>query len=184
MSEKLQYLKDVNAAVFQTMTQAIQAFLITGKMDFKNFTLSLIANMIQIQAQWAAMSMMRGFGSIFSGGSLYSGLDIASANSSSDPIGSLIGSMGFGPKAAGGLVNAPSIVGENGPELFIPNGSGTIIPNQRMNDSMGGTTNVTNNYINAIDTKSFEDRLYGSNKAIWAANAYASKNISTSRSRT
>ena len=40
-------------------------------------------------------------------------------------------------------------------------------------------------YINAIDTKSFEDRLYGSSNAIWAANQYAqNKNLATSRSRT
>ena len=34
-------------------------------------------------------------------------------------------------------VNKPSIVGERGPELFVPNTSGTIIPNNQM----GGTTN-------------------------------------------
>jgi len=92
----------------------------------------------------------------------------------------------IGPAFADGgspPVGQASLVGENGPELFIPNRSGTIIPNNQLG-SLGGTTNVTNNYISAIDTKSFEDRLYGSNKAIWAANAYASKNISTSRSRT
>ena len=38
--------------------------------------------------------------------------------------------------------------------------------------------------MQAIDTKSFEDRLYGSSKAVWAANQYAGKNISTSGSRT
>ena len=92
------------------------------------------------------------------------------------------GSLGF---ADGGNppVGVPSLVGEKGPELFIPNRAGTIIPNNQLGN-LGSTTNVTNNYINAIDTKSFEDRLYGSNKAIWAANQYASKNLSTSRSRT
>ena len=39
--------------------------------------------------------------------------------------------------------------------------------------------------INAIDTKSFEERIYGSSNAIWAANQYAgNKNLATSRSRT
>ena len=76
-------------------------------------------------------------------------------------------------------------MGENGPELFVPSRSGTIIPNNKLGAMAGQTTNnVTNNYIQAIDTKSFEDRLYGSNKAIWAANQYANKNLSTSRSRT
>ena len=89
-----------------------------------------------------------------------------------------------GPKAAGGDVSGgtPYLVGEKGPELMIPRGSGTIIPNDKMG-GIGGTTSVTNNYINAIDTKSFEDRLYGSSGAIWAANQYATKNIATTRSR-
>jgi hypothetical protein len=48
----------------------------------------------------------------------------------------------------------------------------------------GGTTNVTNNYISAIDTKSFEDRLLGSSNTIWAANSYANKSLAVSRGRT
>jgi hypothetical protein len=49
--------------------------------------------------------------------------------------------------------------------------------------NMGSTTNVTNNYINAIDTKSFEDRLLGSSNAIWAANQYAGKSLAVNRGR-
>jgi len=77
------------------------------------------------------------------------------------------------------------LVGEQGPELIVPKGSGTVIPNNKLM-GMGGqsTQNITNNYIQAIDTKSFEDRLYGSSGAIWAANQYATKNIATTRSRT
>ena len=90
-------------------------------------------------------------------------------------------------RAKGGSVlgGNPYLVGENGPEVIVPSGSGgTVIPNNRLSSSMGGTTNVTNNYINAIDTKSFEERLYNSSNAIWAANQYANKNLSTSRTRT
>ena len=53
--------------------------------------------------------------------------------------------------------------------------SGSIIPNKAM--SMGGTTQVTNNYINAIDVKSFEERIMGSSNAVWAANLYAQKRL-------
>lgn len=71
--------------------------------------------------------------------------------------------FGFGPggritgKASGGPVmgNRPYVVGEKGPELFVPTGSGTIIPNHQMGS---GGTQVTYN-INAIDTASFEQRL-------------------------
>ena len=59
-----------------------------------------------------------------------------------------------------------------------------VIPNH-LTGSMGGTNQTINNYnIQAIDTKSFEDRIYGSSGAIWAANQYATKNIATTRSRT
>jgi hypothetical protein len=66
--------------------------------------------------------------------------------------------------------------------LFVPNGSGTIIPNHALG-GMASTTNVTNNYINAIDTKSFEQRLLGSSNAVWAANTYANKTLATGRGR-
>jgi len=49
---------------------------------------------------------------------------------------------------------------------------------------MGSTTNFTNNYINAIDAKSFEERLLSSSNAIWAANQYANKNLATNFGRT
>jgi len=38
-------------------------------------------------------------------------------------------------------VGKPSIVGERGPELFVPRSSGTIVPN----NAMGGSTNVVVN---------------------------------------
>jgi phage-related minor tail protein len=93
----------------------------------------------------------------------------------------LSGSLGF---ADGGNppVGKASIVGERGPELFVPRTAGTIIPNHAL-AGMGGTTMVTNNYINAIDTKSFEERLYGSSNAIWAANQYANKSLAVNRGR-
>jgi hypothetical protein len=40
--------------------------------------------------------------------------------------------------AAGGPISGPSIVGERGPELFIPSGPGTIIPNNAMRGGGGG----------------------------------------------
>ena len=94
-------------------------------------------------------------------------------------------------RAAGGSVlgGQPYLVGERGPELIIPHGSGgTVIPNNRLASSMGGGGPVYNGpYIenlSTIDSKSFEDMIYGSSNAVWAANQYANKNLSTSRIRT
>jgi hypothetical protein len=67
--------------------------------------------------------------------------------------GAVGGFLGFGGnRAMGGsvLANTAYVVGERGPELFVPQGSGTIIPNNRMGG--GGTTiNLTVN--GAIDAE-------------------------------
>ena len=47
------------------------------------------------------------------------------------------------------MANRPYIVGERGPELFVPNSSGTVMPNGAMG------TSVTYN-INAVDAPSFQ----------------------------
>jgi len=51
-------------------------------------------------------------------------------------------------KASGGSVSggSPYVVGEAGPELFIPSGSGTIIPNNQMATAAGGGGSVIFNY--------------------------------------
>ena len=55
---------------------------------------------------------------------------------------------GFGARAMGGPVNAgsPYVVGEKGPELFVPSSSGSIVPNGAMGSSGGGSGGVTVNY--------------------------------------
>lgn len=49
----------------------------------------------------------------------------------------------FSGRAIGGSVsaNTPYIVGERGPELFVPGGNGTIIPNKNMSNG-GGAPNI------------------------------------------
>jgi len=59
-----------------------------------------------------------------------------------DKGGGLLGLLGF---ANGGRppVGKPSIVGEKGPELFVPRSSGTIVPNNKLGG--GGSTSVVVN---------------------------------------
>lgn len=164
-----QYIEDSeNAAkrgqqVFQSVTSnmnaAIDNFVRTGKLSFSSLAKSIIQDLIAIQLKASVLSMFK--------------------------IG--MGAMGFSlpAKADGGFVaaNEPYMVGERGPEMFIPQGAGTIIPNNRMQSSGGGSKTVNNFTINAIDTKSFEDRLYGSSNAVWAANQYATKSLAVGRGR-
>ena len=59
-------------------------------------------------------------------------------------------------KASGGPVSSgsPYVVGEKGPELFVPNSSGSIIPNSKMGSGSGGAggtnVNVTYNIASGV----------------------------------
>ena len=175
LQDRLKQIQNISDSIWGNMSSAIDNFVKTGKMSFKDLAKSIIQDLIAIQMKAQAMTIFRMmFGSMF-GGSVGPQLDAGALPASFNQY--------LAPKAAaGGTITGPTIVGEKGPELFMPSGTGTIIPNSKMNQ-MGGTTSVTNNYINAIDTKSFEDRLLGSSNAIWAANTYASKSLAINRGR-
>ena len=71
-------------------------------------------------------------------------------------LGLIPGLADGGPATAG----KPYVVGEEGPELFVPRASGTVIPNDEMASGGGMGMGTTVNYnINAIDSRSFEARL-------------------------
>ena len=158
-------------SVIGNMDAAISNFVRTGKLSFKDLARSIIQDMIAIQMKAAALRFL---GGIFGASAGYSQ---ATNYAATAPQGWLGFADGGDPP-----VGKASIVGERGPEIFVPRTAGTIIPNHAL-ANMGGTTNVTNNYINAIDTKSFEDRLLGSSNAIWAANQYANKSLAVGRGR-
>jgi lambda family phage tail tape measure protein len=148
------------------MESAIDRFVRTGKLSFKDLARSIIQDIIAMQMKAAAVRFLS---SLFGGGPTpYQPAAVTGMPAYADGGNPAVGQL--------------SIVGERGPELFVPRTAGTIIPNHALS-GMGGTTNVTNNYINAIDTKSFEERLYGSSNAIWAANQYANKSLAVNRGR-
>jgi lambda family phage tail tape measure protein len=152
------------------MESAIDRFVRTGKLGFKDLAKSIIQDMIAMQMKAAASNFLSSlFGSMFG------------MRANPYQPAAMTGVPGY---ADGGspAVGQASIVGERGPELFVPRTAGNIIPNHALS-GMGGTTMVTNNYINAIDTKSFEDRLLGSSNAVWAANQYAGKSLAVNRGR-
>jgi phage-related minor tail protein len=172
MQESAKLTQQVFDSVFGNLSSAIDNFVKTGKLSMKDLARSIIQDLIAIQMKAA---VMRFLGGLFS-------LPTAPGGSNDGWFKNVYMAQ---PRATGGPVSAgnPYMVGERGPELFMPSGSGTIIPNNQMSN-MGATTNVTNYNINAIDVKSFEDRLLGSSNTIWAANQYANKNLSTNFGRT
>jgi phage-related minor tail protein len=176
MEESAKRTQMVFDSVFGNLTSAIDNFVKTGKLNFKDLARSIIQDLIAIQMRAATLTFLRGmFGSFGGTGSTY--------NASGGIAEHVFNPSSYTGKANGGPIdaNTPYMVGERGPEMIIPRSAGTVIPNHQL--GMGGTTNVTNNYINAIDAKSFEDRLLGSSNAIWAANQYANKQLASNGRR-
>tara|TARA_B100000900_G_scaffold60017_2_gene45465 strand:- start:527 stop:2962 length:2436 start_codon:yes stop_codon:yes gene_type:complete len=63
--------------------------------------------------------------------------------SKGDKGGGILGALGLFADGGRPPVNRPSIVGEKGPELFVPRSSGNIIPNNKLGG--GSTSNVVVN---------------------------------------
>ena len=159
-------------SVLGNMTAALDNFVTSGKLSFKDLTRSILQDLLRIQLRAQMLSMFKGmFGNMFGGGF-----------GTGNPFGNL--DLG-GFLAEGGPANAntPYVVGERGPELFIPKASGMVIPNNQLSSAMGSTTTVNNNYINAIDAKSFENRLLESSNTIWAGYQYANKQLASNGRR-
>lgn len=103
----------------------------------------------QIIAKWIEMTILNTALQLFPGSGLFKGAGPVSGVAAFSGAG--MGSKGFflpdiiRPRAMGGSVSAgsPYMVGERGPELFVPGRSGTIVPNNAL--SAGGTTSVVVN---------------------------------------
>jgi hypothetical protein len=145
-------------SLVQNLSQAIDTFIETGKFKFKDFAGALLKEWIAMKAKMHIFDVLdglsQGLKNIFSGGSFFGG-----GGAGGNIFGSLFKGIGkiFGFAEGGSPpVNRPSIVGEAGPELFVPKTAGTVLPN----DMLGGMRDrqVTNNYItnniNALDSKS------------------------------
>jgi lambda family phage tail tape measure protein len=131
---------------FDTFTRgfedAIVRFVQTGKLSFKDLANSIIAEFARAQANRMAGSILGFVGKFFGGGGFGTGYGYGNLD-----IGGFL--------ASGGPVRAGNnyIVGEEGPELFVPKSSGTIVPNDMLG---GGSQTVNVNYnIQAVDAQSF-----------------------------
>lgn len=187
--DALNYAKvggDMFNSIVGNMNTALDNFVKTGKMNFKDLTRSIIQDLISIQLKAQAMQMFSGagglFSSLFSGGGATSGTDFLGASAGQ---GGSFGTLAF---ADGGSppVGVPSLVGERGAELFVPKQAGTIIPNHQLSSVLGGGTTINYNApvvnsLSAIDTQSGMQFLMKNKEAIWSANQSASRGLPASR---
>jgi hypothetical protein len=129
-----QSLKEMNTSLEQTPVKAqeankgFQSFL--GGMAGVAAGAMSIAGGIQQLGKGGTSNTLAGIGSIFLGlGSAISGF----------------GGMGlFGKRAGGGAISAqrPYLVGERGPELFVPGTGGSVVPTNDLRAAMGSGSGI------------------------------------------
>ena len=154
---------DAFSSITSNMNSAIDNFVESGKFKFGDFARSIIQDLIKIELKAQASKLLSGM---------------------SSGIGGLLGSLFGGFFANGGQppVGKPSIVGENGPELFVPKTAGTIVPNGGGNggNQPGGNTYITNN-ISAIDAKSVAQLFAENRRTLFGSVQLAQKELSYGR---
>ena len=157
LDKTLEFLKKKLEEIFGTTEKATSGFVRLsaglGLATASQFAFnSSVKETNKSLAQQNQLSNGGGSGGI--GSSLGTVVGTALGGSLGGAVGGFLGGMlGF---ADGGRppINRPSIVGERGAEVFVPDQSGTIVPN----DALGGSTNVTFN-INTVDATGFASLL-------------------------
>ena len=138
-------LQDIGVSAMQNLEDALLGVVngtTSAKDAFKSMALSIINDLIRMQIRQSITGPLSGLlGSAM--GSVFGGFGGG-------------GSPGAGPiwqlprgRAVGGSVsrNSPYMVGEKGPELFVPGASGTIVRNEALSGQGGGQTTIVNQTI-------------------------------------
>jgi|LakMenEpi03Aug12_release.lakeMendotaPanAssembly.Ray.scaffolds.fasta_scaffold11576_9 lambda family phage tail tape measure protein len=144
-----------------TISNSVDTFVNTGKFKFSDFARSIVADLAKMIAKALIFRAISGF----------------------------LGSVGIplpglaegGPAEKG----KPYMVGERGPELFVPKAAGTVIPNDKLGTATASAPQqqpVVNNYtynnnINAVDAKSVATLFYENRKALFGASNQARKEM-------
>jgi len=122
--ERYEAFREVGRTVASSLEDAFGKFINGTQVHWKEFINSL-------QQDLAKLAFRRGIESLLTGG----------VSSGGGLFGSLAGIFG-GFRAGGGSVGSGKgyIVGENGPEMFVPQSAGSIVPNHAMGGGSGATT--------------------------------------------
>jgi phage-related minor tail protein len=146
------------------MNSAIDKFVDTGKFSFGDFANSVIRDIIKIQMKANVANIIGG------------------VNSSGGLINMISGLF----RAEGGSVKSgqPYIVGEKGPEMFVPNSGGNIIPNKMLGSGQNtpavGAPTINYN-ISAVDANSFKVMLAQDPNFLYAVTEQGRKSLPQTR---
>lgn len=170
-------------ALMGNMESALMRFVQTGKLSFKDLARSIITDIIAIQMRAQISRLFGAIGSI--GVPQNMGPNLVNQELGPSFNRYLTGAL---PQAEGGPVSGglPYMVGERGPELFVPRGNGAIVPTNQLAGVMGGGQTINYNgpfiqQMSAIDTQSGMEFLVRNKQAVWAANQSAQRSLPMSR---
>ena len=166
---------------FKQLKTTLTDFIMTGKLNFQSLAQSIIRSLVEAlvgKAITAAIAKSEGMMIMSSiKKAMISVYEGALKTFASIPFPFNILAVGAAIKFGMGLVNKirgfekggrppvgqPSIVGERGPELFMPDQAGTIVPNNQL--GMGQPVTVNFN-INTVDARGFNELLVNSRGTI------------------
>jgi phage-related minor tail protein len=131
LREPMTMLRDTFTHSFEGMGDAIAQFVVNGKSQFRDLFKTIVEQMLAMFVKLSLINPL--LNSVFK------------LNGTKDVLPSLV-SFAIPGLAIGGRPNPGemSIVGENGPELFVPDGTGTVIPNGALGG--GGGASVVNHF--------------------------------------
>ena len=161
---------------FNSLKSTLTDFVITGKLNMKSFgdaiKRALVEALIGQAVQFALDKSLDMFKMNTIKRALMSVYEGALATFKAIPFPFNILAVGGAISFGMGLVNKirgfadggrppvgrTSLVGERGPELFVPDSAGTIVPN----DQLGGGSTTVNFNITTVDAKGFNELLVNS----------------------
>ena len=155
-------VRAVVSKAFKSMEDAIVNFVMTGKLNFADFTRSILADMARIIVRQAILKPLLSAFGFGDGGVVSGGTSSASGEVTMDSfnkLGNVYGKNGIQKFARGGVVHSPTIFPfKNGIGLMGEAGSEAILPLKRTKqgklgvESSGGGGNVVNVSVNAGGT--------------------------------
>lgn len=174
-------IENIGKQSFGRLKQTLTDFVMTGKLNFGDFAKFVVRSLLEMligqavkMAFTKSMSMFKMDAIKKAMISLYEG---AMKTFASIPFPLNIVAVGGALAFGAGIINKikgfekggrppvgqPSIVGEKGAELFVPDQAGTIVPNDKL--GMGKPVTVNFN-INTVDARGFNELLVNSRGVI------------------
>jgi len=174
-------MRELGASTFDGLKNSLTDFVMTGKLSFQDLGTFVVRSMVEMFIGEAIKNAMKGSLAMFKADSIKKALislhEGAMKTFASIPFPFNVVAVGGALAFGAGIINKmrgfekggrppvgqPSIVGEKGAELFVPDQAGTIVPN----DKLGMNKNVTVNFnINTVDARGFNELLVNSRGVI------------------